>query len=388
MSHAAAAAGTSFGKGARDSSGDDDGEGGETGDVGDLLAELSVNDSLDAISSRGGGGEVQRGSAGGERQDEGIEMGEAGVQLEGGGGGGGGKAMGSKERSSRRLTAEKLTVESLLGSLDSPSPVMTATEIGEAASGLGGEGGGEASSGRRDDSDTDEDSDDSGEGGNGARFAEHDARWDGEERAGGQVRLRTVWYTLEALVDVRRLTRTSVHESCEAVLGGNFDWLVLREALFFLLSRFRCWLASRISTLFSLESSGATAVALQQYLASCCVVIPLQISPRGVSCVLWHPYPSVDCRQLYTLHSNPHRKGTCAYAVEPMSAVPNDFANCTSKRLAYSCDLEAGFDKFPHVSVVFVLAGAWLDHSRCPFYPSSRRALRYSRACGFPFRYR
>ena len=204
MSNAAAAApGSSSEKGVRNNYGGDDSVGGETGDVGDLLAELSVNDDLDAVSSRGGAGEVQPGSARDQRQDEVIEVGKAVIEVEGGGGGV--KTMSSKERSSRRCTAEKLTVESLLGSLDSPSPVMTVTEIGEAASGWGEDGDGEASNGQRDDSDTDEDSDDSGDDGGGAGFAGHDARWDAEERTGGQVRLRAILYTLEAWVGVRHL---------------------------------------------------------------------------------------------------------------------------------------------------------------------------------------
>lgn len=188
---AAVAPGNYSERGVRDSYGGDDSVGGETGDVGDLLAELSVNDGLDAVSSRGGVGDVQPGSSRDQRQDK---VGGAVVEVEGGGGRG--KAMNSKERSSRRCTAEKLTVESLLGSLDSPSPVMTATEIGEAASGWGEDGEGEAYNGRRDDSDTDEDSDDSGEDGGGAGFDGHDARWNAEERTGGQVRLRTILYTL------------------------------------------------------------------------------------------------------------------------------------------------------------------------------------------------
>ena len=198
---AAAAAGNPSGNGVRASTMDHagDGSGGEdTGDVGDLLAELSVNESLNGVSGGGGGGSGgsggegggrgEHGGAGDESEDEVMEMDKV-VAKRKGGGGGGGQAMGRKERPSRRLTAEKMTVESLLGCLDSPSPTMTATEIGQAASGR--EEGGEASSEPRDDSGTEEEDGDSGEDGEGGGCARNAVRWDGEKSEAGQVRLRT-----------------------------------------------------------------------------------------------------------------------------------------------------------------------------------------------------
>ncbi|CAN0478582.1 unnamed protein product, partial [Ectocarpus sp. 8 AP-2014] len=116
---------------------------GETGDVGNLLADLSANS---MISSAGGEVELDQGSA---EEDDGqytamnvdavmaelesdgmggrgglrdcddrptaVDMDARVADLAGGGGGGG------TGRKKRRNTAEKLTVDSLLGSLDSPS---------------------------------------------------------------------------------------------------------------------------------------------------------------------------------------------------------------------------------------------------------------------------